>query len=131
MSRPASQTSTATTTLTNVTRSLSVKTATKTGRNNPLLPSDIKLFVTNLRLLDLDLRSDWPAITVQTFSGRNADQKQRIGATEWSLFRLFEIWDPVETNQVRTHPGRKARNSLTITSEAAAVLPATRTTSIA
>ncbi|KAF1960742.1 hypothetical protein CC80DRAFT_590093 [Byssothecium circinans] len=100
MSRPTSQTSTVTTTATNVvSRSLSVKTTTKTGRNNLLPPSDIKLFVTNLRLLDLDLRNDWPGITVQTFSARNADQKQRIGAAEWSLFRLFEIWDPVETSQ--------------------------------
>ncbi|CAO2652939.1 Nn.00g023500.m01.CDS01 [Neocucurbitaria sp. VM-36] len=66
---------------------------------NPLPASDIGLFVTNLRLLDLDLRSDWPGITVQTFSAKNADQKQRIAGTEWALFRLFEIWDGNETAQ--------------------------------
>jgi hypothetical protein len=53
-----------------------------------------------LRLLDLDLLNDWPGITVQTFSAKNADQRQRIGGTEWALFRLFEIWDPDETAQV-------------------------------
>lgn len=105
MSRTISQLSTATsstTTTSGPTRSLSVKTNNKpaAGRSNPLPPSDIKLFVTNLRLLDLDLRSDWPNITVQTFSSKNADQKQRIGASEWALFRLFEIWDPAETSQV-------------------------------
>ncbi|EOA83995.1 uncharacterized protein SETTUDRAFT_118945, partial [Exserohilum turcica Et28A] len=61
--------------------------------------SDIRLFVTNLRLLDFGQRQDWPDITVQTFSAKNADQRQRIAGTEWALFRLFEIWDPNETAQ--------------------------------
>ena len=61
--------------------------------------SHVRLFVTNLRLLDLDLRDDWPNITAQTFSARNADQKQRISAAEWALFRLFDLWDPAETAQ--------------------------------
>lgn len=65
--------------------------------------SDVQLFVTNLRLIDLDLRPDWPDITVQTFSAKNADQKQCIGATEWALFHLFHIWDPAETAQVRLY----------------------------
>lgn len=55
--------------------------------------------MTNLRLLDLDRSHDWPGITVQTFSAKNADQKQRIGATEWALFRLFELWDSDDTAQ--------------------------------
>ncbi|CAI6337469.1 unnamed protein product [Periconia digitata] len=103
MSRTTSQASTVTSTTTNGhVRSLSAKTNIKAAaRSNPLPPSDIKLFVTNLRLLDLDIRTDWPNITVQTFSSKNADQKQRIGASEWALFRLFEIWDPAETNQLR------------------------------
>ncbi|KAF2113453.1 HAUS augmin-like complex subunit 6 N-terminus-domain-containing protein [Lophiotrema nucula] len=101
MSRSTSQSSTTTTTTTNgLSRSLSVKTNTKPAANSASGPiSDVKLFVTNLRLLDLDLRSDWPGIIVQTFSSRNADQKQRISGVEWSLFRLFEIWDPAETSQ--------------------------------
>jgi hypothetical protein len=102
MSRTTSNTSTVAGTATSgLVRKLSIKTTTKTPHPlNPLPPSDVKLFVTNLRLIDLDLRPDWPAITVQTFSSKNADQKQRIGGVEWALFRLFEIWDPVETGQV-------------------------------
>jgi hypothetical protein len=66
----------------------------------PSLPaSHVRLFVTNLRLLDLDLLEDWPSITAQTFSAKNADQKQRISAAEWALFRLFDLWDPAETAQ--------------------------------
>lgn len=86
---------------TGVTASSSRSVSAKSG-SNPLPPSDVKLYVTNLRLLDLDLRPDWPGITVQTFSSRNADQKQRIGGVEWSLFRLFELWDPNETSQVQS-----------------------------
>lgn len=101
MSRTTSQTSTLPGTATNgVARSLSLKTNIKPALSNPLQSSDIKLFVTNLRLLDLDRQSDWPGITVQTFSAKNADQRQRIQAVEWALFRLFELWDPVETSQV-------------------------------
>ena len=96
MSRTTSQSSASTvTTATGIlSRTRSVKT-----NNPPLSSSEIRLFVTNLRLLDLDRRPDWPNITVQTFSSRNADQKQRIGGVEWSLFRLFELWDPHETSQ--------------------------------
>jgi hypothetical protein len=93
MSRTTSQSSAASA----IARTSSIKTNTGSPQ------SDIKLFVTNLRLIDLDLRPDWPNITVQTFSSRNADQKQRIGGVEWSLFRLFEIWDPQETSQVESH----------------------------
>lgn len=110
MSRPTSQTSNATTsTRLGHTRNLSAKTNTIVAPTtakplpNPLPASDIRLFVTNLRLLDFDLRDDWPNITTQTFSAKNADQKQRISGTEWALFRLFEIWDPSETAQVRWH----------------------------
>lgn len=104
MSRLMSQTS-STATTNGLARSLSVKTNAKTTTMNQVprsSASDVKLFVTNLRLLDFDLRPDWPNITVQTFSSKNADQKQRMGAVEWSLFRLFETWDPVETSQVHT-----------------------------
>ncbi|KAH8729007.1 HAUS augmin-like complex subunit 6 N-terminus-domain-containing protein [Phaeosphaeriaceae sp. PMI808] len=100
MSRSTSQSSTATNNPTNgSSRSLPLKANTKTQLLNPIPVSDVKLFATTLRLLDLDLLDDWPDITVQTFSARNADQRQRISATEWALFRLFEIWDPKETAQ--------------------------------
>ena len=65
-------------------------------------PSLAELFVTNLRLLDLDTRSDWPNISSKTFSkdvlGQN--QKNRIRCSEWALYRLFELWDPEETRDV-------------------------------
>ncbi|KAF1995440.1 hypothetical protein P154DRAFT_566724 [Amniculicola lignicola CBS 123094] len=101
MSRSTSNSSSVTGTVANaLSRTLSVKTNNKPAANVTHTPtSDVKLFVTNLRLLDLDTRNDWPGITVHTLSSRTADQKQRIGGVEWALFRLFEIWDPVETSQ--------------------------------
>ncbi|RDI83639.1 hypothetical protein Vi05172_g6419 [Venturia inaequalis] len=72
----------------------------------PNIPSNVsssvdygQLFATNLRLLNLDLLEDWPAISSKTFSTKDAQQNhnQRIRCTEWALFRLFELWDPQET----------------------------------
>ncbi|QSZ31845.1 hypothetical protein DSL72_001414 [Monilinia vaccinii-corymbosi] len=62
-------------------------------------PSYVSLSITNLRLLDLDLRDDWPDITVVTFSTKDAqqNQKKRIQGVEWALFQLFALWDPEET----------------------------------
>ncbi|KAM0708363.1 hypothetical protein Q7P35_005014 [Cladosporium inversicolor] len=53
------------------------------------------LFLTNLRLLDLDLLPDWPSITPSTFS--NVDARARIKAAEWSLYQLFRLFDPAVT----------------------------------
>lgn len=66
--------------------------------------SNISLFVSNLRLLDLDRRTDWPDITIKTFDTKDAlhNQKKRISCIEWALFRLFEICDPETTKDVRT-----------------------------
>jgi hypothetical protein len=66
-------------------------------------PSNVALFLTNLRLLELDLRDDWPDITAVTFStsARQENQKKRIQCVEWALYRLFELWDPQETRNVR------------------------------
>lgn len=65
--------------------------------------SSTTLFVRNLRLLEFDLYEDWPAISVQTFTTKDAqqNQKKRIQCTEWALFRLFELWDPEDTREVR------------------------------
>ncbi|KAL2061526.1 hypothetical protein VTL71DRAFT_6903 [Oculimacula yallundae] len=62
-------------------------------------PSNITLFLTNLRLLDLDLRPDWPDISALTFSTKDAqqNQKKRIQCVEWALFQLFALWDVEET----------------------------------
>jgi hypothetical protein len=64
--------------------------------------SNLSLFLANIRLLDLDQLTDWPEITIKTYSLKDANQSQknRVKATEWALFRLFEIWDPEETRNV-------------------------------
>ncbi|KAI9774539.1 MAG: hypothetical protein M1840_002787 [Geoglossum simile] len=58
-------------------------------------PSHVSLFLTSLRLLDLDKYPDWPGIARHTFSTKDAQQSQknRIRCVEWALYRLFEIWD--------------------------------------
>ncbi|RKF58956.1 hypothetical protein OnM2_064060 [Erysiphe neolycopersici] len=59
-------------------------------------PSNVTLFITNLRLLNLDLREDWPDIRPHTFSTKNGQQNQRhrIRCVEWALYQLFNILDP-------------------------------------
>ena len=66
----------------------------------------ISLLHTNLHLLDLDRRNDWPSISDQTFTSKNTlqNEKTRIQCVEWAFYRLFEIWDPVETKDVRSCP---------------------------
>lgn len=56
----------------------------------------ITLYITNLRLLNLDLLPDWPDITATTFS--NVDARARIKASEWSLYQLFRLYDPALTS---------------------------------
>ena len=65
--------------------------------------SNVNLFLTNLRLLELDTRDDWPGISVLTFSTttRQENQKKRIECVEWALYHLFALWDPEETRNVR------------------------------
>ncbi|CZT19378.1 uncharacterized protein RCC_05226 [Ramularia collo-cygni] len=58
-------------------------------------PSTASLLVRNLRLLDLDTRSDWPAITPASFG--NQDARTRMRCAEWALFQLFRIYDPATT----------------------------------
>ncbi|CAD6453296.1 1611c083-5ba5-41ea-876e-c5b817c7e3d4 [Sclerotinia trifoliorum] len=87
-------------------RSLRTSTASSnlklTASSNPQPPSGpsyVTLFITNLRLLDLDLQDGWPDINLLTFSTKDAqqNQKKRIQCVEWALFHLFAIWDPEET----------------------------------
>ena len=65
--------------------------------------SSISLLLTNLHLLDLDRRDDWPSLTAQTFTNKNSlqNEKTRIHCVEWAFYRLFEIWDLAETKDVR------------------------------
>lgn len=90
-------------------------------------PSNVALFLTNLRLLDLDLRDDWPEITAVTFS--NKDQKKRIQSVEWALYQLFALWDPEETRQV-FWPFFQEQRILLTSAETTAILPTIRTASI-
>ncbi|KIN08153.1 hypothetical protein OIDMADRAFT_187355 [Oidiodendron maius Zn] len=79
-------------------RSSTAKTSTASG------PSNISLFLRNLRLLNLDQREDWPGITEVTFSTKDTqqNQKKRIQCVEWALYHLFTIWDLEESrNKLR------------------------------
>ncbi|KAL1297047.1 hypothetical protein AAFC00_004636 [Neodothiora populina] len=64
-------------------------------------PSTVALFLSNVRLLNLDKRPDWPDVTVKTFDTKDAaqNQKKRIACVEWILFRLFQIMDPAMTKE--------------------------------
>ncbi|KAI0888762.1 HAUS augmin-like complex subunit 6 N-terminus-domain-containing protein [Annulohypoxylon maeteangense] len=78
--------------------------ATITSAQIPTTTSNTALFLTNLRLLDLDLEPDWPGINLATFSTKDAasGQKKRIQCVEWALYQLFALWDPNETqNKLR------------------------------
>ncbi|KAI1211108.1 HAUS augmin-like complex subunit 6 N-terminus-domain-containing protein [Annulohypoxylon truncatum] len=78
--------------------------ATTSSPQIPTTTSNIALFLTNLRLLDLDLEPDWPGITLATFSAKDAasGQKKRIQCVEWALYQLFTLWDYNETqNKLR------------------------------
>ncbi|KAB5555084.1 HAUS augmin-like complex subunit 6 N-terminus-domain-containing protein [Coniochaeta sp. 2T2.1] len=72
-------------------------TATAAAQLPPTV-SSVSLFLTNLRLLDLDLRPDWPDINPLTFTAKDAaqGQKKRIQCVEWALYQLFCLWDPDE-----------------------------------
>ncbi|PTB64908.1 hypothetical protein BBK36DRAFT_1170573 [Trichoderma citrinoviride] len=62
-------------------------------------PASLSLFLTNLKLLDLDQLPDWPDITAETFAASGTtlqDQKRRVQCVEWALYQLFVIWDPEE-----------------------------------
>ncbi|KAI0593644.1 HAUS augmin-like complex subunit 6 N-terminus-domain-containing protein [Biscogniauxia sp. FL1348] len=70
----------------------------------PSSTSNVLLFLTNLRLLDLDQEPDWPDITPATFAAKDAagGQKKRIQCVEWALYQLFLLWDHTETqNKLR------------------------------
>ncbi|KAI1819151.1 hypothetical protein F4861DRAFT_166724 [Xylaria intraflava] len=70
----------------------------------PVRTSNVNLFLTNLRLLELDLEPDWPDITLTTLSAKDAagGQKKRVQCVEWALYRLFSLWDHADTqNKLR------------------------------
>lgn len=68
--------------------------------------SNVALFLTNLRLLDLDLLPDWPGISSLTFSARDAaqGQRKRIQSVEWALYQLFVLWDAEDARNACAAP---------------------------
>ncbi|EMC93304.1 hypothetical protein BAUCODRAFT_45480, partial [Baudoinia panamericana UAMH 10762] len=56
----------------------------------------ISLFLTNLRLLNLDLLPEWPAITTNTLSS-TGDARSRIRSVEFALYQLFRLYEPALT----------------------------------
>ncbi len=93
----------------------------------------ISLLLTNLHLLDLDTRNDWPSLTAQTFTSKNTlqNEKTRIQCVEWAFYRLFEIWDPAETKDVRPCSYTCGLSSwLTVITEAHTILSCSRSVAI-
>lgn len=67
-------------------------------------PASLSLFLTNIKLLNLDQLPDWPGISAETFASSGTtlqDQKRRVQCVEWALYQLFVIWDPDEAANVR------------------------------
>ena len=65
-------------------------------------PPNTGIFLTNLRLLNLDRCNDWPSISTDVLTSKDAgpNQKARVAFVEWALFRLFKIWDAEEAEIV-------------------------------
>lgn len=94
MDRPPSASNTTTTTTTTAASTPTHKRTKSTPRTGtaPGSPALQTLYLTNLRLLDLDLLPDWPSITPTALSA--TDSRARIRAAEWSLYQLFRLHDP-------------------------------------
>ncbi|EPE06494.1 hypothetical protein F503_02622 [Ophiostoma piceae UAMH 11346] len=80
--------------------------ASSTSTSIPIPTSFVAIFLSNLRLLDFDLRPDWPGITARTFSAKDAtqSQKKRIQSVEWALYHLFCLWDSQGEDVRKMHP---------------------------
>ena len=68
-------------------RNASTKNAAIKAAAGPSMPA---LFVTNLRLLNIDRYADWPNITAASFQ----DARGKIKCTEYALYQLFRLYDP-------------------------------------
>lgn len=69
----------------------SIKIPTRTASTSSNTAS---LFLTNLRLLDLDVSSDWPGITPSSLNSAH-DARTRIKHVEYALYHLFRLYDPI------------------------------------
>ncbi|KAL5332800.1 HAUS augmin-like complex subunit 6 N-terminus-domain-containing protein [Aspergillus crustosus] len=61
------------------------------------------VLIRNLQILELDQLDDWPGITLRTLSPSSQNQRQRIKAVEWILYRLVTLWD-LETARDKLRP---------------------------
>ncbi|KAL4789210.1 HAUS augmin-like complex subunit 6 N-terminus-domain-containing protein [Aspergillus venezuelensis] len=80
--------------------------ASKTPRPKPSNwppQSSHTVLIRNLQLLELDQLEDWPGITLRTLSPLSQNQRHRIKAVEWVLYRLIALWDP-ETARDKLRP---------------------------
>ncbi|EGR44859.1 uncharacterized protein TRIREDRAFT_30075, partial [Trichoderma reesei QM6a] len=78
-------------------------------------PAPLSLFLTNIKLLDLDQLPDWPEITAETFAASGTtlqDQKRRVQCVEWALYQLFVIWDPDEAANQAKKNGDLGRDTI-------------------
>ena len=94
MERPLSAASSATTP--SVTSGTHKRNASVRNGIKPTGSTVVSLFVTNLRLLNLDLLPDWPNITVSSFS--NQDARTKTKCVEYALYQLFRLYDPATTS---------------------------------
>lgn len=77
-----------------------------------LVPSTASLWLRSCRLLDLDRLPDWPKVTERTFAATEdarVKSKTRLRTAEWLLYRLYELWDPAETEMVGACLFKKGR----------------------
>jgi hypothetical protein len=77
--------------------------SSKTPRPKPSnwpAQSSQTVLIRNLQLLELDQLDDWPGITLHTLSPSSQNQRQRIKAVEWILYRLIALWDPETARDV-------------------------------
>ncbi|TVY48158.1 hypothetical protein LOCC1_G001256 [Lachnellula occidentalis] len=63
--------------------------------------SNVSLFLTNLRLLDLDLRKDWPDITNETLSTKKDAQQNQKKRIQCKLQPFFPPLEPLQSLNLR------------------------------
>lgn len=87
---------------------------------------------TNLHILRLDQSDEGSSISSQTFSTNDSVQNRqnRIRCWEWTLYHLFKIWDPKETNEVSIIFGFVERFLTIPGSENESLFPTTVSTSV-
>ena len=88
--------------------------------------SPITVLLSNLRLLDLDKRDDWPVLSAHIFTAKDSPQNQRsrIRCVEWICYCLYQIWDRGECQRVSEEIGNMMKHELKGVIEIATFFPA-------